>query len=148
MQAHLVKSRVVLSGLTPVMWTERHSATINRFINDTLQQILLLYIDKQSGLTLCTSLPTFPVEEVAYFAREENADINEENFVRVVQFGTVQGNYVNGLLRAMHDLYAPTFFENKIWPDSILHSIYYNSIEEGIALEEESHQVLCGLHNF
>lgn len=104
------------------MWKDEHAAMINNFITDSLQQILLLYVDRECGLTLCTSLPPFPVEELAYFAREENARIDKENFIRVVQFGTVRGNYVDGLLRSMHDLYAPTFFENETWPDSILYS--------------------------
>lgn len=115
-----MKKRVVLGGLTADMWTDRHTSIINRFIGNPNQQILLLYMDQQNGLTLCSSLPTFPVSEIAYFARDENAEITEENFPRVVQFGTVHGNYVNGLLRVMHDLYAPTFFENQTWPDSIL----------------------------
>lgn len=95
-------------------------AQINKFLKNTQQQLLLLYIDKESGLTICASLPPFAVDELAYFVREANASVTEENFIRVVQFGTVRGNYVDGLLRAMHDLYAPTFFENQHWPDSIL----------------------------
>ncbi len=117
-----MKKRVVLSGLTDDMWTDRHTSTVNKFISNTNQQILLIYIE-QNALILCTSIPTFAVEEIAFFARDENAEITEENFVQVVQFGTVQGNYVNGLLRTMHDLYAPTFFENQTWPDSILESL-------------------------
>ena len=108
------------------MWTDTHTAQINHFITDVFQQALLIYIDKETGLTICSSMPPFPVEELAYFAREENARITRENFIRVVQFGTVRGSYVDGLLRAMHDLYAPTFFENKSWPDSIL-VITFNS---------------------
>ena len=102
------------------MWKDHHVSTVNKFISSPNQQILLVYMDQQNGLTLCSSIPPFPVEEIAFFARDENAEITEENFIRVVQFGTVQGNYVNGLLRTMHDLYAPTFFENQTWPDSIL----------------------------
>lgn len=101
------------------MWTDQHNAPMDKFLRDTSQQLLLVYIDQHSGLSFCTSLPVFQVEEIAYFARDENAEINARNFTKVVQFGTVKGNYVNGLLRAMHDLYAPTFFENQTWPDSI-----------------------------
>lgn len=68
-------------------------------------------------------MPTFRVEEIAYFVRVEDADICKENFVQVVQFGTVRGSYVNGLLRTMHELYSPTFFENEVWPDSILRKV-------------------------
>ena len=80
-------------------------------------------MDKQNGLTLCAHIPSFRVEEIAYFVRVDDTDICKENFVQVVQFGTVHGSYVNGLLRTMHTLYSPTFFENKEWPDSILSKI-------------------------
>lgn len=107
------------------MWTDSHSTEINQFLTDKNKQILLVYVDEQRGLTLCSSFPTFTVEQMAYFARGENTVINRKNFLRVVQFGTVRGNYVNSLLRSMHDLYAPTFFENHVWPDSILMKICY-----------------------
>ena len=122
----------MLGGLTDDMWTDRHTSAVNKFIANSNQQILLLYIDQQNGLTLCTSIPTFPVEEIAFFARDENAEITKENFIDVVQFGTVQGNYVNGLLRTMHDLYAPTFFENQTWPDSILNTDNRAFIKRGV----------------
>ena len=111
---------MVLSGLTPDMWRDEHTDTINKFLIDPSQQLLLVYIDEQNGLTLCSTVPTFAVKEMAYFAREENASLTTETFIRLVQFGTVKGNYVDALLRRMHDLYAPTFFENRSWPDSIL----------------------------
>ena len=110
----------MLKGLTADMWSAQHEAQINQFIADPSQQLLLVYLDEQNGLTLCHSFPPFKVEEIAYFAREENAEIHRDNFAAVVQFGTVHGSYVDGLLRAMHNLYGPTFFENTDWPDSIL----------------------------
>lgn len=115
-----MQCRVILSGLTSEMWTSEHRIAMETFVVDTLKQILLIYIDEQNGLTTCFSSPTFEVKELAYFAREENAKISTNNFIDVVQFGTVHGSYVDGLLRGMHDLYAPTFFENQSWPDSIL----------------------------
>ena len=49
-----------------------------------------------------------------------------DNFHKVFQFGTVQGFHVDTLLRIMHGLYAPAFFSNSTWPDSILASIREN----------------------
>ncbi len=120
LQTTILKSRTVLNGLLPEMWTPEHDAQITDFITDCSEQLLLLYIDEQNGLTACSQLPPHLVEEVAYFAREENAEVTKKNFSAVVQFGTIQGSYVDTLLRSMHDLYAPTFFENASWPDSIL----------------------------
>ena len=120
LQASLVKSRTRLSRVTPEMWTPEHDSQINHFVVNPSEQLLLVYVDERNGLMLCHSLPPFKVEEVAYFAREGNAEVTPENFPEVVQFGTVRGSYVGTLLRSMHDVYAPTFFENSTWPDSIL----------------------------
>jgi hypothetical protein len=105
------------------MWTDTHCAEINSFLSNQNEQLLLVYIDKQRGLTLCNTLPTYPVEQLTYFLRGEPTRVTKDNFLKVIQFGTVQGTYVSSLLRSMHDLYAPTFFENQAWPDSI-HRIY------------------------
>lgn len=119
-QVHSMQSRILLSGVTSDMWTAKHHAAMNSFLMDTSRQIILIYVDEQNGLTTRSTSPTFEVKEIAYFARKDYGNISMENFVNVVQFGTVHGNYVDGLLRTMHDLYAPTFFENQCWPDSIL----------------------------
>ena len=103
------------------MWTPEHDDKINEFIRETEKQLLMIFIDEQNGLTVCDSLPTFEVQELMYFAREEHAVVTPENFSSVVQFGMVCGNHVDTLLRAMHSLYAPTFFEHTAWPDSILY---------------------------
>ena len=120
MQANLVKMRTMLHNLTPDMWTPEHDVQINHFISSVPEQLLLVFIDEQNGLTLCNTLPPFPVKELVFFAREENTVVTPENFSSVVQFGTVQGSCVDTVLRAMHNLFAPSFFENTSWPDSIL----------------------------
>ena len=123
-----MKNRVILSGLIPIMWTDEHTTIINKFLTHPLQQILLLYIDLQNNrLVICETIPTFEVEEIAYFFRDESVNVTPDNFVKVIQFGTIHGSYVDGLLRMMHDLYAPTFFENQSWPVSILHLVINNS---------------------
>lgn len=120
MQVSLVKARTILKGLTSDMWNDEHDALITMFVTDPSEQLLLIYIDEQNGLTVCSVLPPHKVEEVMYFARHEKAEVTPENFPQVVQFGTIHGSYVDSLLRTMHNLYAPTFFENTSWPDSIL----------------------------
>ena len=119
-QANLVKSRVCLDGLTDDMWTLEHDALLSSFVMDPLEQLLVVYVDEQCGLTVCKSLPPHTVKQLAYFIREENAHVKADNFHQVVQFGAIQGGYVDGLLRSLHGLYAPTFFEDTTWPDSIL----------------------------
>lgn len=38
---------------------------------------------------------------------------------QVVQYGSVKGMHIESLLRLMMGIYAPIFFENTTWPDSI-----------------------------
>ena len=90
------------------------------FLVDTSVQLMLIYIDSRNGLILAKGVPAYQLEEVAYFIKPQHMEITEENFHSVFQMGTVKGNFVDSLLRAMHDLYAPTFFESSTWPDSIL----------------------------
>ena len=106
---------MLLSSLTSDMWTAEHMAIMKVFWR-TNQNTLLIYIDEQNGLMACFSAPTFEVKEIAYFAREENAKITMDNFIDVVQFGTVHGSYVDGLLRTMHDLYSLMFLRTKAGP--------------------------------
>lgn len=110
----------MLNGLLPEMWTPEHDSEISDFISDDSEQLLLVYIDGQNGLKVSNELPPHRVEEVAYFIREDNVEVTQGNFTEVLRFGTVQGSYVDTLLRTMYNLYAPTFFENSSWPDSIL----------------------------
>lgn len=37
----------------------------------------------------------------------------------MVQYGSVKGMHIESLLRLMMGIYAPIFFENTTWPDSI-----------------------------
>jgi hypothetical protein len=45
--------------------------------------------------------------------------VTGENFLRSVQYGTVTGAHIRSLLRLMTGIYAPIFFRNTSWPDSI-----------------------------
>ena len=119
-QVPIVKENVRLCNLTDKMWTAIHQRQIMEYLVDTSVQLMLVYIDTRNGLTLAKAVPAYQLEEVAYFIKPLNMEISEANFYSVFQMGTVKGNFVDSLLRTMHDLYAPTFFESSSWPDSIL----------------------------
>uniref|UniRef100_H2ZI86 Dynein axonemal heavy chain 2 n=1 Tax=Ciona savignyi TaxID=51511 RepID=H2ZI86_CIOSA len=53
------------------------------------------------------------------FRTGQLAEITESNFTSVVQWGTLRAGYLDSLLRIMNGIYAPLFFKNKSWPDSI-----------------------------
>ncbi len=113
-----MQDRVILTGLSSSMWTDAHNQAMLEFVVNTSRQVMLVYMDEQNGLTVCSTFPAFDMMEMAYFAREEYASITMENLAEALQFGTIHGTYVDGLLKTMHGLYAPTFFENQSWPDS------------------------------
>ena len=102
------------------MWTEEHSETIRNFLEDVKHRTLIFYIDSVAGFTVSLNVPTFQVDELQYFIRKEDAIITPDNITKTLKFGKVRGNYLDSLLRLMTSVYAPTFFRNKSWPDSIL----------------------------
>jgi len=120
LQVPLVRENTYLCNLTEKMWTEKHNKQIMEYLVDTTVQLLLIYVDSRNGLTLAKSVPPYQIEEVAYFIKPLNIEVTEDNFYSILQMGTAKGNFVDSLLRAMHDMYAPTFFESTNWPDSIL----------------------------
>ena len=116
----LIKERVTLSALKADMWTEEHDATIIKFLRDYTHRLLVVYVDKLLGLQVALSVPPHPVEEMTYMIRFENAVITPDNIEQKLKFGTIKANHIESLLRLMTNVYAPLFFGNKSWPDSIL----------------------------
>lgn len=123
LQVPLIKERVTLSALKSDMWNAEHDSTIIKFLKDTSVRLLVVYIDKLLGLQVGLSVPPHPVEEMTFMIRFENATLNPDNIERKLQFGTIRANHIESLLRTMTNVYAPLFFGNKSWPDSILFKI-------------------------
>lgn len=116
----LIKERVTLSSLKSDMWTAEHDATILRFLKDSTLRLLVVYIDKLLGLQVALSVPPHPAEEMTYMIRFEDVVLNPDNIEQKLQFGTIRANHIESLLRIMTNVYAPLFFGNRSWPDSIL----------------------------
>lgn len=116
----LIKERVTLSALKPDMWTAEHDDTILKFLKDCTHRLLVVYVDKLLGLQVALSVPPHPVEEMTYMLRFENAVITPDNIEQKLHFGTIKANHIESLLRIMTNVYAPLFFGNRSWPDSIL----------------------------
>ena len=116
----LIKERVTLSALRPDMWTAEHDDTILKFLKDCTHRLLVVYVDKLLGLQVALSVPPHPAEEMTYMIRFENAVITPDNIEQKLHFGTIKANHIESLLRIMTNVYAPLFFGNRSWPDSIL----------------------------
>ena len=110
----------MLSDVTSEQWTPEHCIQMANFVHDISQKLLIVYNDPQRGLQLMDTFPTTPVAELNYFIRTSNAVITRENFLDVVQFGTLLPDHVLCLLKIMQSMYGPTFFINDTWPESIL----------------------------
>ena len=103
------------------MWTSEHDDVILKFLKNCTIRLIVFYIDKLlKTLQVATIVPSSPPEEMTYIIRFENAVITSENMESKLQFGLIKSNHVESLLRVMTNVYAPLFFGNSSWPDSIL----------------------------
>lgn len=93
---------------------------ISTFLEDENYRLLIIYIDKINGLSVDLQIPYVQVEEISYFIKNQEIRlITAENFQEAVQYGCVTGGHIQSLLRIMNGVFAPIFFENTTWPDSI-----------------------------
>ena len=103
------------------MWESAHDLAMDSFIN-CAQTLLVAYIDPINGLVLEHAIPANHCEQMTYFivAHKVEPPITGTDFLKSVQYGTVKAKHIESLLRMMTGIYAPIFFENTSWPDSIL----------------------------
>lgn len=121
LQVLLVKRCTFLGGLTEEIWSKEHDLSIKDFLTDPNLPLLLLHIDQTTGdLCISNGIPPSEVEQASYFVRGSKVEVSVENFHQVLRIGLIHGNCTAALLRVMQGIYAPNFFENRVWPDSIL----------------------------
>uniref|UniRef100_A0ABM5EJD6 Dynein axonemal heavy chain 2 isoform X2 n=1 Tax=Pogona vitticeps TaxID=103695 RepID=A0ABM5EJD6_9SAUR len=119
-----IRSRLSLSGLREEMWTEEHEATMELFLKDVTKPLLVFYIDDFAGLKVELLMPHQEQKQLAYFLRQENKEITEENFHEVVQFGTVRKPYLDSLMHMLNAIYLPRLFRKESWPESIKNEFF------------------------
>lgn len=117
----MIKSRAAVANLGADAWTEAHEEYIKKFIQDPTFLLIIAFHDPYKGFVVDTVIPPHLVDQLTYFIKQEGtAEVTFDNFFKVVQYGTVKGLHIESLLRVMMGIYAPIFFENTTWPDSIL----------------------------
>ncbi|XP_069805044.1 dynein axonemal heavy chain 2 isoform X1 [Dendropsophus ebraccatus] len=114
-----LKQKIVLSRVTPEMWTAELDAALDRFALDVTQESLCVYFDAHSGLHIEPNMPAQNVEQLIYLIRRERVPLTPENLDENLQFGSLRGSYIVTLLRLMNGVYAPYIFSDGSWPESI-----------------------------
>lgn len=123
--AEMIRDRIRLTGYdAQEHWTEEHTNMVESdYQPEQSNRALIAYLHPRAGLQIEFSYPTMRVPEVAYFIKNakllDEGPLTNENFEVMVQHGTVGGRGIESLLRLMVGVYAPTFFANTSWPDSI-----------------------------
>ncbi|XP_051578639.1 dynein axonemal heavy chain 2 [Myxocyprinus asiaticus] len=112
------KNHLALSGISKESWTDENERALDKFISDPSVRLLIVYRDPFTGLRMDYAMPAKVVEQMSYFIRAEESIITEENFKSLVQFGSVRGGAIEGLLRLMHGVHAPQVTISTAWPES------------------------------
>ncbi|XP_059156869.1 dynein axonemal heavy chain 2-like isoform X2 [Physella acuta] len=116
----MIKKRLILSGGLPSELTPEDEDVIKNFIEIESFRLLVAYNDQYNGLSLSHTVPNFPVQQLCYFIKSMNTtEVTSQNFLKEIQYGSVKSGHIESLLRIMMGIYAPIFFENRSWPDSI-----------------------------
>lgn len=109
-------------------WNENIEDKIKDFLTKSEKRQLFFSMTpigdgQEYQLTAQHELPSAStVDELFYFVKSHySQEINsKEVFHKHVQYGSFNGNHLISLLRLCSGCYAPLFFGNKTWPDSII----------------------------
>ncbi|KAL4220766.1 Dynein heavy chain 2 [Mactra antiquata] len=116
----MIKNRASVVNLKEEEWTETHEELIKKFIEDPACKLIIAYHDQYKGFVVDQIVPPYIVDQLTYFIQKDGVDeITSDNFLLAVQYGSLKGMHIESLLRVMMGIYAPIFFENTTWPDSI-----------------------------
>ncbi|XP_036369342.1 dynein heavy chain 2, axonemal-like [Octopus sinensis] len=123
----MIKKRVTLHDVTPDMWKEVEQELIWQFIEDPSVHVLIIYKDPLNGIIIEHCIRTaFNAKQLCYFIKTPRTkEVTSENFLNVIQYGCVKGpSFLESLLRVLSGVFAPLFFENTTWPDSIKNDFF------------------------
>ena len=122
-----MKERITVTNWKPDLWTESHDSAVKDFLRDSTLKLMVAYNDQYRGFCIEYKIPSFSVDQLTYFIKTHTSkDITPDNFFTSVQYGTVKATHIESLLRTMIGIYAPIFFEDTSWPDSILFTPDFN----------------------
>lgn len=119
----MIRNRINLVGYTKDAWLDEHTIfVLTEFVPSNGADILYFYMLAENELHVASGIPMGSYSDIYYFLRTKEGmknEITSENFARTVLHGSIIGQGIESLLRVMSSVYAPTFFTNEAWPDSI-----------------------------
>jgi hypothetical protein len=120
-QVEKVKSFTTLFDLRDDDWSPDVQNVIKDYFLNKSAEVLSIYFD---GITLKAELgfPTVPVKDMTYFLKDATDNVSPENFNEVITFGTTNDSIEGTMLSVVEHVYAPIFFIETSWPESILYS--------------------------
>lgn len=119
----LIRERIYLSGFNPqTHWDDLIEEHINTEFVTGEKPNLFFYMTQNNELRMESEVPRNWTDELNYFIYTPDhkiPQITSETFDLLVQYGNVVGSGIESLLRVMSTIFAPSFFCNTTWPDSI-----------------------------
>ncbi|KAA0188249.1 Dynein heavy chain axonemal, partial [Fasciolopsis buskii] len=119
----MIRDRIYLTGYdAKEHWTENHKNVVETEFCSGNRQQLFFYMSRKNELKLSYDVPRQYHDELNYFLYipdPHRTNITPENFDIRVQYGSISGRGIESLLRIMSTIFAPAFFSNTTWPDSI-----------------------------
>ncbi|XP_043099095.1 dynein axonemal heavy chain 2-like [Puntigrus tetrazona] len=112
------KRLVIHSYMLNYQPLEESERALDKFISDSSVRLLIVYHDPFTGLRVDYAIPAQVVEHMSYFIRAEDSIITEETFRSSVQFGSVRGGAIEGLLRLMNGVHTPQVTLSTAWPET------------------------------
>lgn len=120
----MIKRRILVTEMSEATLDPDHELQIKEFIENPDVRLLVAFNDVLRGFTIMHTIPPYPVSHLCYFIKPANLEeLTNQNFLKDVQYGAIKGGHIESLLRIMMGIYAPIFFENRSWPDSILYRL-------------------------
>ena len=114
-----VKDFTTLFDLRDEDWTPETEESIKSYFLTKTAIVLSIFYDN-IVLTATFGFPTKPVKDLTYFLKDSTEVTTAENFSDTMMFGTTNESIEGSILSVLENIYAPIFFSEKTWPDSIL----------------------------
>jgi dynein heavy chain len=111
------KQALSLTHYSEKMWKDGHADTVFEFLTNAEMTKLIAFV-RSDVLVLQNGIPS-EASEIFYFIKQTKAQITEQNFEDILQYGTLTGDVMASLLRLMENVYLPLFATNKNWPESL-----------------------------